>query len=209
MRAVRVEAQGTLLFTVGLRGGDVELDVADDGWVADGTALLRTIADYVGHTGRRLRIGETFGYGYWLVKFAAGGNGRLALWETTADGSGDQRGAALAMWYWRSQHEVCVRYAAAFLPPKPDQKVAVSQGVYDGETIHAVRYRAPTHMTGWYITAPSYNDDIRTLSIDHLYHLTAARPEIARYVALPPGFRFDTTSGEDVWFDAQVAAEAP
>jgi hypothetical protein len=40
-----------------------------------------------------------------------------------------------------------------------------------------------------------------------LYHLTAARPDLARYLALPFGFRFDQASGEDVWFDEQVARE--
>ena len=62
---------------------------------------------------------------------------------------------------------------------------------------------------GWYVTTPRFNGDSKTLKVEHLYHLTAARPELARFVALPPGYRFDTTSGEDVWFDAEVAAEAP
>ena len=204
-----IESQGTLLFTVGLRGSDLELRVPDVCWVADGEALLRTIVEYVEGTGRRLRRGETFGYGFWLVRFEKGSGGRLVLSETTADASGFEGGADLALRYWREQHEVCARVGAPFTPPRADQQVAVSEGVYEGDAVQAVRYRAPDHMTGWYVTTPRFNGDSKTLKVEHLYHLTAARPELARFVALPPGYRFDTTSGEDVWFDAEVAAEAP
>jgi hypothetical protein len=47
------------------------------------------------------------------------------------------------------------------------------------------------------------------LKREHLYHVTAARPDLAEYVALPYGFRFDLSQGQDVWFDPKVASQPP
>lgn len=204
-----VEVQDTLVFSVGLGGSDVELRVPDRSRVEDGEALVRTVVDYVEGTGRSLRPGETFGYGYWLVRFDAGGSGRLSISEYAADASQFVPGADLALRYWREQHEVCERFGAPFTPPRADQMVAVSVGVYEGDPVQGVRYHAPDHMTGWYATTARFNGDTRTLTVEHLYHLTAKRPDLARYVALPPGYRFDMTGGsDDVWFDVGVAAES-
>jgi hypothetical protein len=79
--------------------------------------------------------------------------------------------------------------------------------VLQGDVVQGVRYPSPEHMSGWWITTDRYDGDIRSLTQEHLYHLTAARPDLARYLALPFGFRFDQASGEDVWFDEQVARE--
>jgi hypothetical protein len=76
-----------------------------------------------------------------------------------------------------------------------------------GDAVQGVRYPSPEHMSGWWITTDRYDGDIRSLTQEHLYHLTAARPDLARCLALPFGFRFDQASGEDVWFDEQVARE--
>jgi len=52
--------------------------VPNPSWVEDGEALLGTIVEYVEETGRRVGRGETFGYGYWIVRFEASSSGRLA-----------------------------------------------------------------------------------------------------------------------------------
>lgn len=70
--------------------------------------------------------------------------------------------------------------------------------------MQGVRYPSPEHMSGWWVTTDRYDGDVRTLRHEHLYHLTAARPDLARYVALPFGFRFDLGRHEDVWFDPRT-----
>jgi hypothetical protein len=63
--------------------------------------------------------------------------------------------------------------------------------VLQGEAVQGVRYPSHEHMSGWWITTDRYAGNIGLLTQEHLYYLTAARPDIARHVALPFGFRFD------------------
>ncbi len=83
----------------------------------------------------------------------------------------------------------------------------VSDGVMEGDAVQGIRYPSPPHMSGWWITTDRYNGQIESLRNEHLYHVTAVRPDLARYVALPFGYRFDLATHEDVWFDANVASE--
>jgi len=59
-------------------------------------------------------------------------------------------------------------------------------------------------MSGWWITTDLYNGDIKTLRREHTYHVTAARPDLAKYLALPEGFRFNLSVAEEVWLDEKV-----
>jgi hypothetical protein len=85
---------------------------------------------------------------------------------------------------------------------------AVSDGVFEGDAAQGVRYSAPEHMSGWYITTARYNGDHRTLRVEHVAHLAERRPDIAPLLALPPGYRFDVAGPElSVWHDPTVAVE--
>ena len=66
--------------------------------------------------------------------------------------------------------------------------------------VQGVRYPSPPHMSGWWITTDLYDDDITSLKTVHACHVTAVRPEQARYLALPPGWRFDTAR-DNIGFD--------
>ena len=59
-------------------------------------------------------------------------------------------------------------------------------------------------MSGWWITTDLYNGDIQTLRREHTYHVTAGRPDLAKYLALPEGFRFNLSVAEEVWLDEKV-----
>jgi hypothetical protein len=61
-------------------------------------------------------------------------------------------------------------------------------------------------MSGWLIVTEQYDGDINSLKNHHTYHVTAARPDLAKFLALPCGFRFDQTDGEKAWFDPEAAA---
>ena len=106
----------------------------------------------------------------------------------------------------RDQRAICEREAVAFDPPSLEQLCAVSVGVYEGELAHGVRYHAPPHMSGWYVTTDRYDGDVHSLIVEHVRHLVERRPDIAPLLALPPGYRF-TSDGTlmDVRFDDAVA----
>lgn len=128
----------------------------------------------------------------------------LEVWEYDANGTRFVRGATLSVTYWRDQHEICRNAGVEFSPPQADKLAVISAGVYEGEPIEGIRYPAPSHMTGWWFLTNQYKGDESTVNSVHLYHVTAARPDIARYVALPVGHVF-RSSPPRVWFEENVA----
>ncbi len=212
LEAVEIEREGLRTWTQGLSDHGVHglaVEVADASLLPETEALLRNLAAYMSSEGVRVEAEETLAYGYWAVKVREQQPGRFELWEYSADASGFVPGANLTLKCWRDQHEVCERHGAEFSPPQPNQLVVISDGVLQGDAVEGVRYPSPEHMSGWWITTDRYDGDIRSLTQEHLYHLTAARPDLARYVALPFGFRLDQANGEAVWFDEGVAREEP
>jgi hypothetical protein len=172
---------------------------------ADG--FLKFVLSYLSKEDKRIKPGETLAYGYWLTKFEQASRDVLEVLEYNDDATEFVPGVTRALTYWRDQNAICQKYRAMFLPPRADRNVAISDGVYEGDVVEGVRYPSPEHMSGWWITTDRYNGDVKTLKVVHLYHVTAARPEIAQYLALPPGWYF--RSSGDVWFDQEVAKEKP
>jgi hypothetical protein len=198
--------------TVGLAPvGHLELraEVLDPELMGDAEEFLNYVTHYVTTSGKRICPGETMAYGYWLVKFERADDDTLETWEYTADASDFVKGANLTLRYWRDQHIICKLHGAEFRPPRPDKMTVVSAGVLEGAPVEGVRYPSPDHMSGWWITTDQYNGDIKTLKHQHTYHVTAARPELAKYLALPDGFRFNLSGIEDVWLDEKVATATP
>lgn len=149
-------------------------------------------------------------YGYWLVKFQAVAKDELEAWEYNAEATDFIKGATLTLSYWHDQHLMCSQHRAEFKPPRPDRLAVISQGVLEGLPVEGVRYPSPNHMSGWWFTTNEYDGNIKTLRQQHMYHVTAAQPHLAKYVALPEGFRFKTNNGAaDVWLDPKVATARP
>lgn len=206
MRDVELHVDGLSVRTSGLSSAahpELRVSVADAALLGECETFLGYVLNYL-RRGARLRGEETFAYGYWITKFRAADDGLLEAWEYTADATEFVPGATLTLGYWRDQHEVCDRYAAEFAPPRPDRLVVISDGVLEGDAVQGVRYPSPEHMSGWWVTTDRYNGDAKSLRREHLYHLTASRADLARYVALPFGFRFDLAHHEDVWFDSKT-----
>jgi hypothetical protein len=177
--------------------------------VPDARDFLSYVADYITASNSQIRDGQTISYGYWLAKFTDVGD-YLEAWEYNASATEFVPGVTQAVTYWREQHEMCARFKTTFQPPRPDRLVVISDGVLEGDTdIQGVRYPSPEHMSGWWLTTNRYNGDVKSLRKTHAYHVTAARPDLAPLVALPPGFRFDLSQYQDVWFDEKVAALLP
>jgi len=183
---------------------EIRIEFHDSELIEEGKSFLSFISDYVTN-GAKLRAGETMGYGYWATKFEDAGEQTLETWEYNAEATEFIRGASLTLQYWKDQNATCKKYSAEFEPPRADRLSVISKGVFEGLPVQGVRYISPDQMSGWWITTDQYDGDINSLMNEHTYHLTAARPDLAKYLALPHGFRFDTSQGEDVWFDEEVA----
>lgn len=160
--------------------------------------LLRLYGEYQLQSKVVIKADEKLVFGYWIVMTKIRDDALLELWESTSDGNGFLPGVELTLRYWVDQHATCTRAQAAFTPPNPAQMVAISEGVIEGDyPLSGIRYDAPPHMSGWYLTTERYNGDIETMRVEHMYHVTAVRPELARYIALPPGYRFNMWEHRD------------
>ncbi len=195
--------------TIGLRariGYELSATV-DDIDLREGCGdFLRYVGGYI-LDGAVVSSGETIAYGYWLTKATLNGEGRLVFSEYNPEATEFVFGVSNSVRYWIDQHSICGSVGANFDPVRPDRLVVVSDGIYKGEPVQGVRYPSPHHMSGWWLTTDSYNGDTNTLKTVHAYHVSAARPDLAKYFALPFGYRFHSLSS-DVWFDEKVANDA-
>ena len=178
----------------------------DDRLISEGKAFLETMIAYaIDH--RRIAPDETVEYGYWLTKFIEIAPTTLETWEYDAHGTRFVRGATLTLRYWKEQHELCETAESRFSPPRPDRLAAVTAGVFQGEPVDAVRYVPEGNMSGWCFFTDRYDGNIKSLNYEHLHHVTANRPDPAKYVALEPGFCFDLHEPQKVWFDDSAATQ--
>ncbi|MBA6234511.1 immunity protein Imm33 domain-containing protein [Colwellia sp. MB02u-11] len=108
------------------------------------------------------------------------------------------------------QQECCDHYNAQCLPVKKAQLVTISKGIYEGvNPVEGVRYPSPEHMSGWWLTTDEYDGNIDSLVTVHFQHIIEKRPELALYMALPFGYRFNLGGeSEHVWFDQEVAQDS-
>ncbi len=109
-----------------------------------------------------------------------------------------------------NQQECCEHYGAQYQPVEQAQLVTISKGIYEGITpVEGVRYPSPEHMSGWWLTTDEYDGNIDSLVTVHFQHIIEKRPELALYMALPFGYRFNLGGEtEHVWFDQEVANES-
>lgn len=196
-RAFAVESAGEEIRTRGLRTfgtPEIHLSRPTPELEGSGFELLRTLGDYIVSHQKALGANDKVSHGYWLVQLRRREDGDFEVFESTADGGDFIRGGSLALHYWKEQSDVCRRFDAEFSPPRPDQKAAVSLGVLEGDIpVWGVRYPAPPHMSGWYLTTERFSGNVADLRVEHLYHVTAERADLAPFLALPPGFRFEVT----------------
>ena len=99
---------------------------------------------------------------------------------------------------------ICDTYRTACSPPPPDQLIAISRRVLEGSSAAAgVRYPdSAADKSGWIVFAPDLEEDVSEFVGLHVSHLGETHPQVARYLALPVGWRFALKAGsERAWFD--------
>lgn len=194
---VDIRRQGMTFFTEGLersRLSEIQCEIEDTKLAYEARHFLAYLVEYMRQSGKTICAGETLNYGYWLVKFLRVNDNRIEVWEYDAQGTEFVRGASLALRYWMDQHAVCKRYHVLFQPPNAGSMTYISPGVLEGEPVWGMRPPLPDGYSGWKIFT-SGTDEHDDVTLHHTYHVTAARPELARYLALPYGCRFDLRQG--------------
>ena len=203
---ISVITEGLTCQTAGLLnqlGYEISATVDSPLLLDDCGEFVQFIGDYAA-AGNAIRTGETVKYGYWLTKAESDDRNRLVFWEYNPEATDFVFGVNTSVSYWRDQHQICQKVGAAFAPPRLDQMIAISDGVYEGDEVEGVRYPSPDHMSGWWLTTDRFNGDTSTLKTVHAHHVSARRPDLAKFLALPFGYRFFSPQS-DVWFDQKVA----
>jgi hypothetical protein len=104
----------------------------------------------------------------------------------------------------KAQLKVCDRQGVSPDPPAPNLKLGISKNFsLEDFPINGLRHPADESTCGWFIwsgeepsSAPDYFDPM------HVKHVEDRYPEVAKYLALPAGWRFlFAPDYEDIWFD--------
>ena len=107
------------------------------------------------------------------------------------------------------QIQICKKYNVDFIESPLDFKVGINTNVKDLNLfpINGLRHTPQGDTTGWYIwSGDEFNEDPDFFVPLHTEHLKEWRPEIIKFLALPPGYRFliGENNYEDVWFDEKL-----
>jgi hypothetical protein len=151
--------------------------------------------------------GTTVQCGFWPVRFDQEGAGKLVVHEPDKNNEKWVRGASHALWLWKEQLAVCREAGSVFEPAIPKSFSACSAGVLDSsEAVSGVRYIYSGERSGWFLSTRLHETNPDAVKMIHTYHVVGARPEVAKFLALAPGFCFDQQSGR-TWLDEELLAE--
>lgn len=101
---------------------------------------------------------------------------------------------------------VCTRFGSDFTPTGPESIAGVADNVGSGLwPVNGMRHRQGS-TSGWFLWAGEELSDANDFfKPTHVRHLVDRCPEVMRYLALAPGFRFLVAPGyEDVWMDSDL-----
>ena len=105
-----------------------------------------------------------------------------------------------------SQTEVCKRFSAEPLHCGSDEKLGIALETIGKLPINGLRHKPKNSTCGWYIwCGEGMSEESDFFKPLHVSHIREYLPEIERYLALPPGFRFLVGEDyEDVWCDPDI-----
>ena len=105
------------------------------------------------------------------------------------------------------QAVLCRRFEAETVAALPALNSGVSRSMLvRGDRVvwpvYGIRHAVERNTTGWYLWTGEYSDAADFYVPWHTSHLYEQWPELAPYLALPPGWGFIVAPNyEDVWFD--------
>jgi hypothetical protein len=108
----------------------------------------------------------------------------------------------------QSQQDISQKVGAVFSPSNPDSMIGIHlDGFLTIMPINGLRHSPEGVGNGWFIWCggeiPQDSDFFQPM---HIKHFIETYPTIAKYLGLPPGWRFqiDNKGYEDLWFDASL-----
>ena len=107
------------------------------------------------------------------------------------------------------QMAVCKVHNTIYDPPQPNSLTGIS---FDQDfsimPINGLRHPPYENMNGWYIWASTDFPKEEGWRVIHHSHVPDRFPLIAKFLCLPPGWRFLTDGVyEDVWFDPTLLTQ--
>lgn len=106
-----------------------------------------------------------------------------------------------------AQAAVCRRFGAGSLPVRAHEKVGLARNTgRQQQPLNGLRHAPEDGTSGWFIWAGEQLSQSPDFFVPvHAVHLSELLPEVERYLALPPGWRFLIAGDyEDVWFDPSL-----
>ncbi len=108
-----------------------------------------------------------------------------------------------------AQAETCRRFSAEPLLPAPNTTIGIALPQHEQLVpLNALRHPAAANSNGWFVwrgPANPQNQADDFFSPIHVEHLDEHAPELAPYLALPPGWGVILAPGyEDVWYDESL-----
>ena len=103
------------------------------------------------------------------------------------------------------QRKICEKYNIPWVETPLDMRVGLMKNFADGQMpLNGLRHPPDGGTAGWYLWAGvRWTTDINEWDALHISHLSEQSSFVAKYLGLPPGYRFlvDDKGHEDVWFD--------
>ncbi len=107
------------------------------------------------------------------------------------------------------QRLLCARFGVDYWELQPSAKVGIARNVKIAEVVHGLRHPPAGDTTGWYIWSGELEASADFFIPLHHVHLDEWRPDVRRFLAMPPGWRFLVARDyEDVWFDESLLHDA-
>jgi hypothetical protein len=107
--------------------------------------------------------------------------------------------------YVEQQKVLCKKLNVAWIETEPNQVIGLADNI-NLLPVHGLRHPIESNSCGWYIWTHDYSDDPNFFKPIHAVHLIDNKPDLLRYLGLPPGYRFliDNAGYEDIWYDATL-----
>ena len=108
-----------------------------------------------------------------------------------------------------NQKEICEKHNVVPFLCQSDDKLGIAIETIGQLPINGLRHSPENGTCGWYIwCGEELGKDTDFFKPLHVSHIENYIPEIKKYLALPPGYRFLVAGDyEDVWYDPNLVCD--
>src|SRR5271168_1392604 len=105
-----------------------------------------------------------------------------------------------------AQKALCVEHAVIYVPSLAESKLGFALSTAGKFPVNGLRHPVVDGTNGWYIwCGQDFSNDAAFFVPLHARHVYEHHPEIAKFLGLPPGFRFLFAPDHiEVWFDESL-----